>query len=37
VSMTDLEALARRALACDNAADVRALVQGLLARTGGSA
>ncbi|WP_163997124.1 phosphoenolpyruvate--protein phosphotransferase [Pyxidicoccus caerfyrddinensis] len=34
VSMADLETLARRALACDNAADVRALVQGLLARTG---
>lgn len=34
VSMADLEVLSRRALACDNAADVRALVQGLLARTG---
>ncbi|QSQ27535.1 phosphoenolpyruvate--protein phosphotransferase [Pyxidicoccus parkwayensis] len=34
VSMADLEGLARRALACENASDVRTLVQGLLARTG---
>jgi phosphoenolpyruvate-protein phosphotransferase len=34
VSMADAEALARRALACDTAAQVRALVQGMLARAG---
>ncbi|MBZ4415779.1 phosphoenolpyruvate--protein phosphotransferase [Myxococcus sp. RHSTA-1-4] len=34
VSMADAEALARRALACGDAAEVRALVRELLARTG---
>ncbi|NMO14338.1 phosphoenolpyruvate--protein phosphotransferase [Pyxidicoccus fallax] len=34
VSLTDAEALARRALACADAAEVRALVRGMLSRTG---
>jgi phosphocarrier protein FPr len=34
VSMADAEALARKALACENAAEVRALVQAMLARVG---
>ena len=34
VSMADMEALARGALACESAAEVRALVQGLLSKMG---
>ncbi|MCP3142680.1 phosphoenolpyruvate--protein phosphotransferase [Pyxidicoccus xibeiensis] len=34
VSMKDLETVARQALACEGAAEVRALVRGLLARAG---
>ncbi|MFP2934469.1 putative PEP-binding protein, partial [Pyxidicoccus sp. 3LG] len=34
LSMKDMEAVARKALACEGAAEVRALVQGLLVRAG---